>query len=343
MRRWSWLVALALGVASVPPLASAQMDHGGMQMGPGTGQSGMQTGPGTGQGGMQMGPGTGQGGTAQGGANAGAGNVPTGQAAPAPPAQAAARLEVTTNPATVEPRQPADLTITLRNAATGAPLTDVQLEHQRLVHLIVVSDDLALFSHEHPTPAGDGTFRLTYTFPSAGPYHLYADFHSASLGPQALAAPLTVAGAAPAAAGLAPGATSVSANGAQVDFVADPAAPRVGQPAQLRFRLSQNGQPLSDLGPYLGVAGHLVAVSQDLQEFVHTHPSNAAMPAGMSGMGDMADMDHAHMTAAPPDARFGPEVSFTLTFRRPGLHKVWGQFSRDGDVIVAPFVVQVAP
>jgi hypothetical protein len=299
MPRWSWLVALALSVASVPPLTSAQMDHGSMPMGQG---------------------------------------APIAPAAA--PAQPAARLEVATNPGTVEPRQPTELTITLRDAATGAPITDLQLEHQRLVHLIVVSDDLALFSHEHPTPAGDGTFRLSYTFPSAGPYHLYADFVSATLGAQALGAPLTVAGTPPAAGTLAPGATALNANGAQVDFAVEPAAPRVGQPAQLRFRLSQNGQPLSDLGPYLGVGGHLVAVSQDLQEYAHTHPSSAAMSMDMS---NMVGMDHAHMTAAPPDARFGPEVGFTLTFRRPGLHKVWGQFSRDGDVIVAPFVVQVAP
>jgi hypothetical protein len=302
------------------------LDHGGLHMGPGTGQGGAQMGPGP---------------VGQGGTNAESGE--DGQAAPVAPTQAAARLEVTTSPATVESRQPTELTITLRNAATGAPLTDLQLEHQRLLHLIVVSDDLALFSHEHPTPAGDGTFRLSYTFPSAGPYHVYADFVSAALGPQAVAAPLTVAGPAPAAGALAPGGTTVNANGAQVAFTTEPATPRVGQPVQLRFRLSQAGQPLSDLGPYLGVAGHLVAVSQDLQQFVHTHPSNAAMSTDPSSTGDVAAMDHAHMTAAPPDARFGPDVSFTLTFRRPGLHKVWGQFSRDGDVIVAPFVVQVAP
>ena len=325
MPRWAWILALAIGLASVPPLAAAQMDHSGMHTGPAAGQGVTNTGPG----GMPMGQ----------------GGMDTGQAPPGPsaPAQPAARLELATSPATVEPRQPTELTLTLRNAATGAPLTDLRLEHQRLVHLIVVSDDLALFSHEHPTPAGDGTFRLTHTFPSAGPYHVYADFVSVALGPQALAVALTVAGPAPAAGTLAPVASSVNANGAQVELAVEPAAPRVGQPVQLRFRLSQNGQPLGDLGPYLGVAGHLVAVSQDLQEFAHTHPSDAAMPMDMSGMGDMSSMDHSHMTAAAPDARFGPDVSFTLTFRQPGLHKVWGQFSRDGDVIVAPFVVQVAP
>jgi hypothetical protein len=137
--------------------------------------------------------------------------------------------------------------------------------------------------------------------------------------------------------------TPLDANGARVELATEPATPRVDQPVQLRFHLSQNGQPISDLGPYLGVAGHLVAVSQDLAEYLHTHPSGTAMPMDMGSMGDMAGMDHSQMVAAPPDARFGPDVSFSITFRRPGLHKVWGQFSRDGDVIVAPFVLQVAP
>jgi len=37
----------------------------------------------------------------------------------------------------------------------------------------------------------------------------------------------------------------------------------------------------------------------------------------------------------------GPAITFTHTFATPGLHKVWGQFSRGGTVITVPFVVEV--
>ncbi len=304
-------------------------------------------------------------------------------------AAAGVTMSVTTNPDPPLPRQPTLLTITLKDAASGAPLTDLQVEHQRLLHLIVVTDDLSLFGHVHPDVAGSGQFRLSYTFPAPGAYHLYADFDSASKGAQAIGQPLVVAGDQPAAAPLVAGTTAVDASGAEVQLSVDPATPRVGQPTQLRFHLTQNDQPITDLGPYLGVAGHLVAISQDLQEFLHTHPEmdmsmggsgpsavTGGMPAtspeqtpgkspgqmaGMAGSGAMAamgpgsgtsgtasdaqhqGMDHGTMPAAPPDARFGPDVTFTLTFRQPGLHKVWGQFSRDGDVITAPFVLNVAP
>lgn len=245
----------------------------------------------------------------------------------------AARLDLATDPAPPQPRLPTTLTLTVRDAASGAPLTDLQPEHQRLLHLIVVSDDLALFSHVHPDSLGPGQFRIAYTFPSAGPYHLFADFVSAALGAQQASASLEVAGPAPAPAPLAPEGTTCACNGAQVSLQVDPNPPRVGQPARLTFRLSQAGQPLDTLAPYLGVAGHLVAISQDLQEYLHAHPGGQPMEHGAG---------HMAMPMASPTARFGPEVTFTVTFQRAGPHKVWGQFSLDGDVITAPFVVQVA-
>jgi hypothetical protein len=42
---------------------------------------------------------------------------------------------------------------------------------------------------------------------------------------------------------------------------------------------------------------------------------------------------------APPP--YGPEIAFRYAFPRPGLYKVWGQFTtRSRDVITADFVVR---
>ena len=79
----------------------------------------------------------------------------------------------------------------------------------------------------------------------------------------------------------------------------------------------------------------LVAISQALEEYVHTHPGQMPMSNG--------PMDHRAMPMAAPGSQFGPDVTFTLTFQQPGLHQVWGQFSLDGDTFTAPFVLQVAP
>ncbi len=248
------------------------------------------------------------------------------------PASATVRTDLVTEPAPPLPRQPVVLTLTLREAASGAPVNDLQLEHQRLLHLIVVSDDLAFFDHVHPTRVGQGQFRLQYRFPTSGPYHLFVDFVSAAAGPQHASVPLVVAGPAPPPVALDQGPLTVDASNAHVELSVDPWPPRVGQPTRLTFHLTQEGRPLDMLEPYLGVAGHLVAVSQDLQEYVHTHPGEHPMG------GAMEDME---MPMAPAGAHFGPDVTFTLTFQRPGLHKVWGQFSLDGDTFTAPFVLSV--
>lgn len=292
MRRWTWIVAMALVLVAGAPRVAAQGGH-------------------------------------EHGAPQPAGPAPTAGAGPV------VHLTVATDPTPAQARQPVDLVLALHDAATGAPLTDLSVEHARLLHLVVVSEDLATFDHLHPLPVDDGVFRLTHTFPTGGRYRLYVEFTSRALGPLTLTAALEVDGTAPPPGPMVPGRQEVDASGAWVRLVLDPLVPRAGQPTRLRFELSQAGQPVVDLQPFLGVAGHLVALSQDLQRFTHAHPSDA-------GAGDAAG-DHAAHGPSGAGERFGPTVEFTVTFPQPGLYKLWAQFNRDGEAITAPFVVQVAP
>ncbi|GAC1395977.1 MAG: hypothetical protein NVSMB65_15050 [Chloroflexota bacterium] len=94
---------------------------------------------------------------------------------------------------------------------------------------------------------------------------------------------------------------------------------------------------MRDLQPYLGAAAHVAIVSQDTRAFAYTHgevPGQGGAPdAGMGGMSGMA-------MEAPP-ARFGPLVSFTHRFPRPGLYKIWGQFAYHARVLTVSFGVRV--
>ena len=69
--------------------------------------------------------------------------------------------------------------------------------------------------------------------------------------------------------------------------------------------------------------GHCVIISQDTQSYLHSHPEQLAAQSS-------------------PDARGGPEVSFHTKFPKPGRYKVWGQFKRGDEIIMADFVVDVA-
>ena len=93
---------------------------------------------------------------------------------------------------------------------------------------------------------------------------------------------------------------------------------------------------MTDLAPYLGAAAHVAIVSEDTRAFAHTHGEAAGQGNGHAGHGAMAGME---MDTVP--ATFGPEVTFTHSFARPGLYKIWGQFGYHGRVLTVPFVVQV--
>ena len=44
--------------------------------------------------------------------------------------------------------------------SSGVPVTKFDVRHDKLLHLIVVRNDLAVFQHVHPTLDGDGTWRV---------------------------------------------------------------------------------------------------------------------------------------------------------------------------------------
>ena len=61
----------------------------------------------------------------------------------------------------------------------GQNVDDFDIFQEKLMHLILVSDDLAFFSHLHPVHQGSGHFQTTVILPSAGTYTLFSDYKPA--------------------------------------------------------------------------------------------------------------------------------------------------------------------
>ena len=59
--------------------------------------------------------------------------------------------------------------------------------HEKLFHMFVVSQDLQVFLHNHPTLGSDGKFHYDYTFPKAGMYRVLGDFYPDGATPQLIA------------------------------------------------------------------------------------------------------------------------------------------------------------
>jgi hypothetical protein len=89
------------------------------------------------------------------------------------PAAVKARSTLRVNgqaPAPVPAGAAASLAFSFAREDTGQPLREFDLEHEKLMHLVVVSADLASYAHVHPVldPAS-GEFRLTVNQPLADP------------------------------------------------------------------------------------------------------------------------------------------------------------------------------
>lgn len=255
---------------------------------------------------------------------------------------AAYRAEFKTEPATVTAGQAATLVFTIKDKA-GATVKDVKIVHEKPMHLLVVSQDLAQFGHIHPEPQSDGTFKVPYTFTNGGDYRLYADFTPQDAAQVVERVDLKVDGAAAAPVPLVAD-TSLTKDVDGLRVTMKPSAPLIaGQELMLNFQMAdaKTGQPATDMQNYLGELAHFVIISQDLVDFVHAHP----MKAGEMKEGDHDKTPHSHDDKKMGDMKgmkSASEVAAHTAFPRAGLYKIWAQFQRNGKVIAVPFVVQVA-
>ncbi len=250
------------------------------------------------------------------------------------PAAVGLRVEWSSDPMTPDPEQSVTLTYRVVNEQSGEIITDLPLDHERPMHLILVSHDLEHFQHIHPELGADGTFRVRTTLPAAGTYLLYDEFthdgHTV-LDQRELVVGEASTTAATLEQDLAPKTVrdvTVAVNGPEVL--------RAGEITQLTFTLSRENQPITDLAPYLGAAAHVAIVAEDADGFAHTHGEAVATEHG-SAEEAHGSGDDGH--AVP--AAFGPEVRVEHTFPEPGRYKIWTQFSHKGQVVTAPFTVEV--
>ncbi len=255
----------------------------------------------------------------------------------ASPEDAGVSVEFAAEPAEPKPDRPVALSYTVRDAGSGLTITDLPLDHERPLHTILVSGDLDNFAHIHPKVQEDGSYRVVTTPPDAGTYRLYTEF--VRNGEKVLDRREIVVGS---PTGGTPSLTqdlspkTVEGTTVALDI---PETIRAGEPVRLEFKLTRGGKPVTDLAPYLGAAAHVAIVSEDGGDFAHGHGEAEGAGEAAHGDGDHGE-GNAEPTHGVPEA-FGPEVHTDHTFEHPGLYKLWAQFSHDGRVITAPFVVEV--
>ena len=196
---------------------------------------------------------------------------------------------------------------------TGKPVTKFEVVHEKLFHLFIVSQNLEYFAHVHPEPHPDGTFVLRTTLPEPGAYRLLSDYYPTGGVPQLTPKTVNTEGyiAPLVPAQLKPDLTPQHGENLEVELSTEPPEPIAGKKTLLFFKL----KPAAGIEPYLGAWGHMLAVSNDLIDMIHTHPA-------------IADG--------------GPQVQFDLFFPREATYRIWVQFQRLGKVNTVVFTVPVS-
>lgn len=197
----------------------------------------------------------------------------------------------------------------------GAPVTRYTPTHEKDLHLIVVRRDLSGFQHVHPRMGADGTWSIPLAVPAPGQYRVFADFQPAgrdkglTLGvdvpapgayqPRPLPAPLRTA----------------TVDGYTVTLDGDLVP---GTDSQLTLSVSKDGRPVTDLQPYLGAYGHLVALRDGDLAYLHVHPDGS-----------------------PGDGRTpaGPQITFYAQVPSTGAYRLYLDFQHAGAVHTAEFTV----
>jgi len=245
--------------------------------------------------------------------------TPAGHATAHPPEPGAqpGGLQVTEDGYTLELTQP--LQRARRNApvqfrildSAGAPVTRFQKVHDKLLHLIVVRNDLAAYEHLHPVLDDDGLWRVPIDFSLAGDYRLFADFTPVGGPALTLAANVHVAG------DYDPWPLPEPSTTATVDdyTVTLTGTPKAGAASTLSFTVARNGAPVGALQRYLGAYGHLVALRAADLAYLHVHPLPSSRPTG--------------------------PVEFSATFPSAGEYRLFLDFKHLDTVRTAAFTVVV--
>ncbi|MFE2041352.1 hypothetical protein ACFXAZ_10545 [Streptomyces sp. NPDC059477] len=196
----------------------------------------------------------------------------------------------------------------------GQPVTEFTPEHEKELHLIAVRRDTAGFQHVHPVMDRKGTWSVELAL-EPGDWRFFADIHPAGHdGAMTLGIDASVAGQYDPRP--LPGETRTAHVGAYTVTLDGELTP--GEASDLTLTVSRDGRPVTDLQPYLGAYGHLVALRVGDLGYLHVHPEGAPDDG----------------TTEP-----GPEITFMATAPSGGTYRLYLDFRHADGVRTAEFTV----
>lgn len=227
----------------------------------------------------------------------------------APPGLASTERGYTLRPAsTTHSGGPFAFTIT---GVDGASVTAFDVEHEKRMHLVVVRRDGSGFRHVHPEMAADGTWTVPLELREGGSYRVFADFVPTGGEPLTLGVDVSVPGAFDPVEHAPTRTAQVGSYTVTLDGELTP-----GQASPVTLTVARDGVSVTDLDPYLGAYGHLVALRGGDLAYLHVHPD---------------------------DGPAGPAIGFVAEVPSAGDYRLFLDFSHGGVVRTAEFTVPTGP
>ncbi len=252
---------------------------------------------------------------------------------------------------------PTTLKFFVNEKPAGTPVDDLQIEHEKYMHVIGVRDDLTHFFHIHPTKTKAGTWEIPYTFTDGGKYKIWNDIaeggNNYSFGHNLLSVSEKSGSVPVPVKQPIDFLTSAMVGNYQVTLHYDPPLTS-GLEEIINLSVKNLDGSGIEYEPYLGASMHLVAIKDDLTEYMHVHPGAGHMVVGdatsnnnnlLANVVNIASAHGDEEAAAPADPSM---LTFSVTFPKEGVYKLFAQFRPKGanlapeDTLLAEFYVKVS-
>ncbi|RAN80582.1 hypothetical protein [Bacillus sp. SRB_331] len=197
-----------------------------------------------------------------------------------------------------------EITIELKDKNNNAP--ELEVSHEKLLHLIVVSSDLKEYHHLHPEEKNKGVYSQKFNLPDNS-YKVFVDIKPKDLNYVVEPIQLHV--------GEAHKEQHVNDLVVDTDFTKTIKNQvvelttrefEVNKEIKLNFDVKNNKPE-----PYLGALGHVVILDEKGEKFIHVHPVS------------------------------NDNTVFETHFNKPGVYKLWAEFKFGGQVNAYPYVIEV--
>jgi hypothetical protein len=204
------------------------------------------------------------------------------------------------------------------------------VQHDKKMHLIVVSKDLSHFDHVHPEFQADGSYKIAVLpteknystspftnetkFAQGGDYVLFADYLPSGASHQLERIALNVAGTPYSPKSYTEQKTISTVDGYEISLIPEGDKFMSKGTMHITAIVKKDGKEISadKLENYLASKAHVVVVSEDTQDYLHVHPEVV-------------------------DGR----LDLHTEFGKAGIFRGWLQFQTEGKVHTADFVIKV--